>query len=115
MWIANPLDVPKDVFMYTLHPARLDMLTEGPTDAEKALAGQHWAYSVELLERGTIIFGGRTLDKTGQSFAICVVRAESEEKARAIMEGDPAVKGGVFRAQLFRYQPMLFGEWPPKA
>jgi hypothetical protein len=31
------------------------------------------------------------------------------------MEGDPAVKGGVFRAQLFRYQPMLIGEWPPQA
>jgi uncharacterized protein YciI len=114
MWAANPIDVPRDVFMYTLHPLRVTMLKEGPTDAEKALAAQHWAYSQDLLARGAIIFAGRTVDTTEDSFATCVIQAESEEQARAIMEADPAVQGGVFRARLFRYQPMLVGEWPPK-
>ena len=85
MFVANPLEIPDDVFMYTLHPKRLEMLTEGPTDAEKALAGAHWAYSQELLAKKVIIFGGRTVDRTQESFAICVIRAGSEEQARAIM------------------------------
>src|SRR5262249_32866344 len=82
MWVAGRGDVPKDGFMYTLPPARAAMLTEGPTDEEKALAAQHWAYSQELLQRRTILFGGRMVERTSESFAICVIRADSEEQAR---------------------------------
>ena len=112
MFIANPAEVPPDVFLYTLHPVRLAMLTEGPTDAEKMMAAQHWMYSQDLLRRGVIVFAGRTVDTSPESFASCVIRAGSEAEARAVMEGDPAVKGGVFRARLFRFQPMLVGDWP---
>lgn len=31
------------------------------------------------------------------------------------MDGDPAVAGGVFRATLFPFQPMLMGTWPESA
>src|SRR5512132_2491828 len=112
MYIANPLDVPGDMFMYTLHPVRVSMLTEGPTDAERQLAADHWAYSQDLLRRKVILFAGRTVDTSELSFASCVIRAQSEAAARAVMEGDPAVKDGMFRARLFRYQPMLVGDWP---
>jgi uncharacterized protein YciI len=88
------------------------MLTEGATDAEKALAAQHWMYSVDLLKKGAIIFAGRTLDTTAESFAAVVIRANSEAEARKIAESDPAVKGGVFRARVFPYQPMLMGTLP---
>ena len=115
MWMANPMDVPTDVFMYTLQPARAAMLAEGPTEAERTLAAQHWAYSQQLLERRTIVFGGRVSEKSPEGFAFCIIRAESEQRAREIMDADPAVKGGVFRARLFRFQPMLVGEWPPSA
>ena len=112
MFIANPAEVPADVFMYTLQATRLAMLTDGATDAEKALAAAHWTYSQDLLKRGVVLFAGRTVDRTEASFASCVIRAASEEEARAFMENDPAVKGGVFRARLFRFQPMLVGDWP---
>ena len=62
-----------------------------------------------------IVFGGRMSERTAESFAICVIRAASEQEARGIMEADPAVKGGLFRARLSRFQPMLLGEWPPEA
>jgi len=112
MHVANPMQKPTDIFMYTLHPTRLAMLTEGATDAERMMAGQHWVYSQELLKRGSIVFAGRTMDTTGDSFAFCVIRAESEAAARAVMDGDPAVAGRVFQARLFPFQPMLMGEWP---
>lgn len=115
MYVADPRQVPADVFMYTLHPARPAMLVEGPTDEERALAARHWVYSQELLARGLIVFAGRTVDTSPETFATVVIRADSPEEARAIMERDPAVEGGVFRARLFQYQPMLMGAWPASA
>ena len=112
MYVADPSKIPPNVYMYTLHPTRPAMLTEGPTDEEKALAAQHWTYSQELLKKKIIIFGGRTLPTSEEAFAIVVIQVSSEDQARSIMEDDPAVKGGVFRGRLFPYQPMLIGDWP---
>jgi len=115
MHIADPRQVPKGVYLYTLHPTRLAMLSEGATPEEQAIAGRHWLYSQELLKRGTIVFAGRTIARDANSFAMVVVRAASEDAAREIMNGDPAVAGGVFEARLFAYQPMLMGAWPPES
>ena len=41
MYVANPMQRPGDVYLYTPRPTRLAMLTEGATDAEKALAARH--------------------------------------------------------------------------
>jgi uncharacterized protein YciI len=65
-----------------------------------------------LLARKIVIFAGRTILVNEDSFALVVIQTNSEEEARAIMEGDPAVRGGMFRARLFPYQPMLIGTWP---
>lgn len=115
MHIADPQQFPTGIFLYTLRPARLAMLTEGPMAGEQALAGAHWQYSIDLLKRGVLVFRGRTMVRDSSSFATVVIRAASVEEARAIMEGDPAVAGGVFRAELFPFQPMLMGEWPEEA
>lgn len=111
----KPLPKPSDIFMYTLRPTRLAMLTEGQTDAEKALTARHWAYSQELLAKGIVIFAGRTLVTNEDCFATVVIRAKSEAEARAIMEGDPGVKGELFSARLLPYQPVLMGVWPDEA
>lgn len=115
MFIADPRQVPHGIFAYTLHPTRLAMLTEGATPEERTLAGQHWAYSQDLLRRGVIIFAGRTVSPTADSFALAVIRAPSLEAARTIAADDPAVRGGVFRMAVYPYQPMLMGAWPPEA
>ena len=115
MFIANPTDVPSGIFAYTLRPTRLAMLSEGPTQAELEVAAEHWTYSQQLLAQDIILFAGRTLTPTEDSFAICVIRSRSEAEARAIMEGDPAVRAGMFIGKLFPYQPMLIADWPPAA
>src|SRR5262245_60061983 len=99
MHITDPRQVPSGVFLYTLRPAGLAMLTEGPTAEEQALAARHWAYSQDLLRRGVMVFAGRTLTRDAGSFAFAVIRVESADAARAIAEADPAVEGGVFTAQ----------------
>jgi uncharacterized protein YciI len=62
-----------------------------------------------------IIFAGRTVSPTADSFALVVIRAPSLEAARTIAADDPAVRGGVFRMVVYPYQPMLMGAWPPEA
>jgi len=114
MHIADPRQVPTGLFLYTLHPTRLEMMTGGATPEEQTVAARHWIYSQELLKRGIIVFAGRTLNRDASSFASCIIRAESETAARKIMEEDPAVAGGLFSAKLFPYQPMLMGDWPPE-
>jgi uncharacterized protein len=115
MYIADPTRPPGDVFLYTLIPTRLAMLTEGATDEEKRLAGLHWAYSQDLLSRGVMLYAGRTLVASEGSFAFAAVRAASLEEARTVFESDPAVAGGVFRGEVYPFQPMLIGSWPGEA
>ena len=115
MHIADARQVPSGVFLYILRPARLAMLTEGPTAEEQAMAARHWTYSQELLARGVLVFAGRTLARDASSFAFAVIRASSADAARAVAEGDPAVAGGVFAAEVHPFQPMLMGDWPLEA
>jgi len=115
MHIADPRQVPTGLFLYTLRPARLAMLTDGPTPDEQALAGRHWMYSQELLTAGTLVFAGRTLHRDPTTFAFAVIQASSLDAARALAESDPAVAGGVFATEVFPFQPMLMGPWPAEA
>jgi uncharacterized protein YciI len=110
MQVADPRQVPSTVFMYTLYPTRLEMFTSGPTDAERASAAEHWIYSQRLLGQGAIVFAGRAIEPP-----IVVIRADSRDAAQAMMDADPAVRSGIFRARLFPFQPMLMGEWPAEA
>lgn len=115
MYIADYRQVPAGLFLYTLRPRRLAMLTEGATADEQALAGQHWAYSQALRTNGTLVFAGRTLNRDADTFAFAVVRVPTLDAARTIAERDPAVAGGVFAADVFPFQPMLMGAWPAEA
>ena len=115
MHIADPNQVPTGLFLYTLRPVRLAMLTDGATADEQALAAQHWSHSQALLTQGILLFAGRTLRRDPTTFAFAVVRAPSLEAARALAERDPAVAGGVFATEVFPFQPMLMGAWPREA
>ena len=89
MHIADPRQVPVGVYLYTLHPTRLEIMTGGATPDEQMAAARHWVYSQDLLRRGVLVFAGRTLSRDASSFASCIIRAESDEAARRIMEDDP--------------------------
>ena len=73
MYIAGPRQIPRGIFAYTLHPTRPAMLTEDATPEERALAGEHWGYSQDLLARDVIVFAGRTVSTTADSFALVVI------------------------------------------
>ena len=91
-------------FIYRIQPTRPDMLSAGPTEREAELAGQHFEYLRRLAEQGVVLLAGRTQTTTPDSFGIIIFQAESEAAAQQVVDDDPAVRGGVFRAQLYPYK-----------
>jgi uncharacterized protein len=69
------------------------------TPAEQALMERHFAYWKDLNAKGLCMFGGPVLDPKGD-YGILVVRAATENEARAIGEADPSVKGGVNKLEV---------------
>jgi len=94
-------------YLYTIQPTRVAMLVEGPTPEEAAIVSQHFDYLSALVQSAVVVLAGRTLTTDERSFGIVILRAESDDDARSIMENDPAVKAGVMRAELYPYRIAL--------
>ena len=94
-------------FLYRIRPVRLEMLIEGPTIEEDRAITHHFEYLKELEEKGVLILAGRTMNIDESCFGIVILRADSEEEAKAVMEADPAVKAGVMEAGLFPFRVAL--------
>ena len=95
-------------FLYRIQPTRPGMLADGPTAQEAETVGQHFAYLQQLVEDGTVLMAGRTLNTDESSFGIVVFVAESRARAGEIVDADPAVRQGVMRAELFPYRIALW-------
>ncbi|MGQ0760849.1 MAG: YciI family protein [Acidobacteriota bacterium] len=73
---------------------------DGNSDpAKNPTLKQHLAYFVSLLDSGRAIIGGPTPESTDLA-GIYILRAQSAEEAKAWAEADPAVKGGLFTAEM---------------
>lgn len=94
-------------FLYQIQPTRPAMLTDGPTEQEAEIVGQHFAYLQKLTKEGTVLLAGRTLNTDRSSFGLVIFQAESEKAAQAIVDHDPAVKQQVMNATLFPYRIAL--------
>jgi len=97
-------------FLYKLQLVRGDMLRTGPTGSEQAVVAEHLAYLQNLNAQGAIILVGRTLNTDENTMGLTIFRAESEEAAHQIMNGDPAVKKGVMTATLYPFRVVLQGK-----
>jgi uncharacterized protein YciI len=96
-------------YVYRIFPARDGFLIES-TPEEDTLVGAHFHYLKDLAERGIVLMAGRTLHTDESSHGLVVFVADCEERAQAIMENDPAVAAGVFRAELFPFAVALVSE-----
>ncbi|MBL8063318.1 MAG: hypothetical protein JNK32_09885 [Anaerolineales bacterium] len=94
-------------YLYFLKPTRLGMVAEGPTPEEAETVSRHFAYLTDLTNKGVMILVGRTQNNDESTFGIAIFEAEDEPAARAIMENDPAVAGGVMTAVLYPYSVAL--------
>ncbi len=99
-------------YVYFVHPAREGFLQEATADEERAVR-EHAAYIKALTDKGTVVLAGPSWDPPVYPLedgtmvrldmpapGIVIFEADSEQEARRIMEGDPAVRAGVFKARL---------------
>jgi uncharacterized protein YciI len=95
-------------WIYVLRLVRPEALREALTERELAALGAHVEYQTRLAAEGTIVMSGRTQTDGPETFGIALIVAEDETAARAIMDADPGVTGGLQTAELFPYQ-VAFG------
>ena len=88
------------------------MLIDGLSEEEERLVQEHFEYLRDLAEKGVVLLAGRTQNPGPTGFGIVIFRAASPDEARAVMEADPAVRHGVFRAELYPYAIALLGDLP---
>jgi uncharacterized protein YndB with AHSA1/START domain/uncharacterized protein YciI len=87
----------KSHWVYFIRPSRPELVENG-TPEERRHIGAHFQYLKRLTEAGTVVAAGPT---TQPPFVgIVIFEAPTREAAAAVMEGDPAVKAGVFKAEL---------------
>lgn len=100
-------------FLYKIQPTRTAMLVES-TPEEDRIVGEHFAWLKGHVESGTVLLAGRTLNTDDSSFGIVIFRAESEAAARRLAAGDPAVRQGVMRSELYPYRVALLSDTYPR-
>lgn len=96
-----------------IRPARSEMLTVGPTPEESDLISGHFHYWKAQVASGSALVVGRTQTSDANTLGLAIFRAEGEAAARRIVDEDPAVQMGVFRAEVFPYRVALLGDPGP--
>jgi uncharacterized protein len=94
----------KSTYIYILRPARVEMLTEGPTPEEAATIEVHAAYLKKLVEEGVMLHVGRTTNMDATTFGVAIFYVGSKEEARQIMESAPGIQGSVHLGALYPYK-----------
>ena len=99
---ANPstaqAQIARKSWLIRLIPPRPTFASD-ETPAEQTVMKQDLAYWKELNDKGICEFGGPVLDSKG-AYGILVVRAETEDAARALGQADPSVKAGINKIEV---------------
>ncbi len=94
-------------YIYRIQPVRPEMLSEGPTEDEERITGEHFVYLKKLMDDGLLILAGRTLSSDYSSFGIAIFNARDEAHMRRITSGDPGVAQKLFRAEWYPFRIAL--------
>lgn len=94
-------------YLYRIQPTRPEMLSEGSTEREDKIVEEHFYYLQNLRENGVVKLAGRTLNTDPSSHGIVIFEVENMTEAQKIMDNDPAVRAGVFSAELFPFRVAL--------
>lgn len=96
------------IYMLKLIPSLLD--GNNWTERENRIVQEHFETLQKLVAENTVILAGRTLNNDPSTFGIVILQTETEEKARSLMENDPAVKERIMTAELYPYRIALFNQ-----
>ncbi|MEQ1933429.1 MAG: YciI family protein [Fimbriimonadaceae bacterium] len=79
------------------------------TDEESDKVAAHFDHLNRLLNSGHILLAGRTMGD--RPYAVVMFRAKSYAEAQAFVDDDPAVKGGIFIADLQPFRIALMHQF----
>ncbi len=97
-------------YIYRIQPVRPEMLADGPTEAEKRITGEHFAYLQRQKEQGNLLLAGRTLNDDYSAFGIAIFQARDDEHMRQLTFADPGVAQKLFRAEWHPFRIALLAE-----
>ena len=90
-------------YAYRITPPRADFVRT-LTEAERAIMLRHWNYLQGQFAAGKINVVGRC---ENGDYGITILETGSMEEARQIMQEDPAVAGGLMRAEIHEFRLLL--------
>lgn len=91
-------DAPPGGWLVLLNPARPGFWETGPTPEEQAVIQDHFVRLKELERERVLVFAGPSTDTLGPG--VVILEAADRAEAERLMNEDPAVRAGVFTAQL---------------
>jgi uncharacterized protein YciI len=77
------------------------------TKEDNEVLERHFTRFQEAIKSGQLILAGRTKEPGDKTFGIAIFTASDEAAARAFMEADPAVSGGLMTAELHPFAVAL--------
>lgn len=83
-------------YVYFITPTRAGFIDD-PRPEESAAVQAHFDYLKGMLEAGTLILAGPALEAPHRG--VVIYEAADDDAARAVVDGDEAVKAGVFTAE----------------
>lgn len=92
-----------DTFIYLVRPTRDDFV-KTRTSAEERVVAQHFDYLTELFHASKLTLAGPCLDA---AFGVVILNVQDRAEAEALMAADPAVRAGVFAAELHPFRISL--------
>jgi uncharacterized protein YciI len=99
-------------FLIRIEPTRTGFTLQNMSAEEGRLAAQHVQYLKSLLDSRKLTLAAQVFDPEGL-WGIIIVNAPDRETARALLDGDPMVKGNLFRGEVFPVRVVF--EKPPEA
>jgi uncharacterized protein YciI len=89
----------KKYFMIKLIPPR-PTFAQDMTDEESAIMKQHAAYWKDKTDKGIVVVFGPVLDPNGV-YGLGIIEVENEDRAHAFAAGDPSIKSGLNRPEIY--------------
>lgn len=89
----------KQHYFFKLVPPR-PTFPQDITEAERRLMDEHLRYFQDHFAAGRLLLFGPVM-ATGGAFGLAVLEVETEAEARQFGEGDPSVKAGLNRFELY--------------
>jgi uncharacterized protein YciI len=91
-----------------LRPSR-PTFPDDATEAETEMVAAHFAHLNRALNDGQLLLAGRTLATS--PLGIAVLRMPGYEAAKAFLDSDPAIVGGVFVGELHPFRVALMHQF----